>query len=89
MFLVYKNVFVYVNHCLKHFGSIFNFSRMAMASSASTLRLVDIGCNLTVDQFSGEYHGKTVHSPDLDCILARAALNGVRSLIVTGGTYLT
>lgn len=62
---------------------------MAMASSASTLRLVDIGCNLTVDQFSGEYHGKTVHSPDLDCILARAALNGVRSFIVTGGTYLT
>jgi TatD DNase family protein len=36
--------------------------------------------------FQGQYHGRTVHSPDLRAVLQRAIENGVSRIMVTAGS---
>lgn len=47
--------------------------------------LIDIGANLLDPQFSGQYHGKQKHEPDLWACFERAATHGVSHIIVTAG----
>ncbi|KAF9938455.1 TatD DNase [Modicella reniformis] len=48
-------------------------------------RLIDIGINLTDPVFRGRYHGKQVHTDDLQQVLLRAKRAGVERMIVTAG----
>ncbi|CAI5710037.1 unnamed protein product [Peronospora effusa] len=50
-----------------------------------TLKMVDIGANLTDPVFTGFYRGKQKHESDLITILTRAKAFGVEKIIVTGG----
>ncbi|KAL7538741.1 hypothetical protein ACHAWF_006196 [Thalassiosira exigua] len=65
---------------------------VAMSSSSATeggdspLRYVDAGCNLLDDMYSGTYHGKVRHEPDLDLVLRRAYNKGVAKAISLAGT---
>ena len=61
-------------------------SAAAPAYDYSRLSLVDIGCNLLDDQYSGVYHGKRLHAADIEAVVARAAQHGVHRIIVTAGT---
>ncbi|CAI5727830.1 unnamed protein product [Peronospora destructor] len=50
-----------------------------------TLKMVDIGANLTDPVFTGFCRGKQKHESDLTTILTRAKAFGVEKIIVTGG----
>ncbi|CAI5746392.1 unnamed protein product [Peronospora destructor] len=50
-----------------------------------TLKMVDIGANLTDSVFTGFCRGKQKHESDLTTILTRAKAFGVEKIIVTGG----
>jgi len=47
---------------------------------------IDIGVNLTDPTFRGIYHSKKKHQDDLDSVLERSRLAGVKSMIITGGS---
>lgn len=46
-------------------------------------RYIDVGINLTDDQYQGVYHGRKCHPPDLDDVVARAKDAGVLKFLVT------
>jgi TatD DNase family protein len=50
-----------------------------------SVRLTDIGANLTDDMFTGSYHGKPRHQADLQQVMERAKGRGVERIIVTAG----
>ena len=52
----------------------------------ASVRLTDIGANLSDDMFQGGYHGKSKHAPDLEQVLERAKSRGVDRIIVTAGS---
>lgn len=52
----------------------------------SRRQLFDIGANLLDDMFAGVYRGKARHAGDLERVLERAAVAGVRRVVVTAGT---
>ncbi|EQC34069.1 TatD DNase [Saprolegnia diclina VS20] len=52
----------------------------------TSLRLIDIGANLTDPMFVGNYRGKQKHESDLRQVLDRAFANHVEKIIVTGGS---
>ncbi|KAF8560215.1 Mg-dependent DNase [Imleria badia] len=47
---------------------------------------INLIVNLTDPVFRGVYHGKKKHEDDLDMILERSYLAGVKSMIITGGS---
>ena len=47
---------------------------------------LDIGVNLTDPMYLGEYNGSQKHEADLDDVLDRSMIHGLKKLIVTGGT---
>lgn len=47
--------------------------------------LIDIGLNLTDKMYTGTYKGRRCHKPDMDAVLERGYLGGVRGLLLTGG----
>ena len=51
-----------------------------------SLRLIDIGANMTDPMFQGMYRGKQSHDSDYNCVLDRAAGAGVERIIITGGS---
>jgi len=53
-------------------------------SSSYVPRYIDIGINLTDPIFTGVYHGRQVHAPDLAGVLSRARTTGCRKLLATG-----
>lgn len=53
---------------------------------ALPLPLCDIGVNIADDMYSGQYHGKKHHEPDIGAVLSRALKAGVRSIICTSTT---
>jgi TatD DNase family protein len=55
-------------------------------SYSDTAMYIDIAANLTDDMFSGIYHGKPRHEPDLDLVLQRAADGGCSDMIVLAGS---
>ena len=57
-----------------------------LASSSSSSRLIDIGCNLTDPMFRGVYRGKRYHADDLGAVLRRAGGAGVEKVVVTAGS---
>ncbi|KAI5059378.1 hypothetical protein GOP47_0025697 [Adiantum capillus-veneris] len=52
----------------------------------TTLRLIDVGANLTDGMFKGIYNGKRYHASDLRAVLERAWNSGIDRIIVTGGS---
>ncbi|RYG63031.1 hypothetical protein EON64_16750 [archaeon] len=48
-----------------------------------TLRLSDVGLNLTDDMFHGKYRGRTTHEDDLSLVLQRARSCGLESALCT------
>lgn len=61
-----------------------------MSAPAATLctrwSLVDIGLNLTDRMYTGRYNGKDCHKGDVEAVLERGYLCGVRGLMLTGGS---
>ncbi|XP_033103014.1 putative deoxyribonuclease TATDN1 [Anneissia japonica] len=55
-------------------------------AKTTTLKLIDIGVNLTDNVFRGLYHGKQKHKDDFLEVLQRALSVGVQKLMVTGGS---
>lgn len=53
---------------------------------ANSMKLIDIGVNMTDGMFQGEYHGKKYHEGDYDHVLQRAVSAGVERMIITGGS---
>lgn len=51
--------------------------------SVRTRRFIEIGANLLDKMFTGKYHGKKIHAPDLPLVLERAWKHGVESIIIT------
>lgn len=51
--------------------------------SRPTRRFIEIGANLLDKMFTGKYHGKKMHAPDLPLVLERAWKHGVESIIIT------
>ncbi|KAK7695315.1 hypothetical protein QCA50_002505 [Cerrena zonata] len=49
-------------------------------------RFIDIGVNLTDPIFRGYHHGRQKHDDDLEAMLERCKVAGVRSMILTGGS---
>lgn len=47
---------------------------------------IDAGANLLDSMYQGSYHGKTRHEPDLDLVLERSFVNGIRHIISLAGT---
>lgn len=47
-------------------------------------RYIDIGANLLDPMFRGIYRGSAKHSSDLDAVLKRAEMSGLRCIIITG-----
>jgi TatD DNase family protein len=56
------------------------------APASEKLHFLEIAANLTDSMFSGVYHGRRSHAPDLDVVLARALDAGVVRTMVTAGT---
>eukprot|EP01134_Creolimax_fragrantissima_P001530 CFRG1530T1 len=54
--------------------------------AAKTMKLIDIGVNLTDPMFRGMYRGKQTHPDDLNAIISRASAACVDHIIVTGGS---
>ncbi|EDR26087.1 hypothetical protein, conserved [Entamoeba dispar SAW760] len=48
-------------------------------------QFIDIGANLTDDNYFGDYHGKHYHEEDIDVVLQRAERNGLSHIIITSG----
>ncbi|KAL7720722.1 Hydrolase TatD family protein [Entamoeba marina] len=48
-------------------------------------QFIDIGANLTDQNYQGLYHGKQKHDADLDVVLSRAERGGVSHIIITSG----
>ncbi len=48
------------------------------------MKLCDIGANLTDPVFKGIYRGKSCHLNDFNQVMARARLNHIQKIIVTG-----
>lgn len=61
-------------------------ARGAAEPTFRNLRFIDIGVNLTDPIFRGYHHGKKRHDDDLDLVLERSRLAGVKSMILTGGS---
>jgi len=57
-----------------------------MLLQGARTRYVDIGANLLDPMFQGVYREKSLHSPDLDHVLARARRSGAVRVFVTAGT---
>ncbi|KAJ2489697.1 hypothetical protein IWW37_003754 [Coemansia sp. RSA 2050] len=51
----------------------------------TSMKLIDIGANLTDPVFRGEYRGNQAHPDDLAQILSRAREAGIVAMMVTGG----
>ncbi|KAG2435241.1 hypothetical protein HXX76_007319 [Chlamydomonas incerta] len=50
------------------------------------MRFIDIGANLLDDMYSGQYHDKPYHTPDLPAVLERAWAAGLQKLMITAGS---
>ncbi|KAF9785842.1 Mg-dependent DNase [Thelephora terrestris] len=61
-------------------------ARAAAEPTFRNLRFIDIGVNLTDSVFRGYHHGRKKHDDDLDLVLERSRLAGVKSMIITGGS---
>jgi len=61
-------------------------ARAATEPTFRNLRFIDIAVNLTDPVFRGYHHGKKKHDDDLDMVLERSRLAGVKSMIITGGS---
>ncbi|KAJ2058382.1 hypothetical protein IW146_004224, partial [Coemansia sp. RSA 922] len=51
----------------------------------TSMKLIDIGANLTDPVFRGKYRGNQAHPDDLEKILERARDAGIVAMMVTGG----
>ena len=51
--------------------------------------MIDVGCNLTCEQFHGLYHGRRAHDDDFELVLQRAWHVGLKSIFVTAGMFLS
>lgn len=51
---------------------------------STSVRVVDIGINLTDNMYQGKYHGKKKHPADLEEVVRRGTAVGVSGLIITG-----
>jgi len=51
----------------------------------SSMKLIDIGANMTDTMYQGEYNGSSKHPPDLHSVLSRARSAGLVKMMVTGG----
>lgn len=52
-----------------------------------SLQLADIGLNLVDPMFDGKYNGKEKHKSDREDVLVRGSLVGVKSLLLTSGSF--
>ena len=59
---------------------------MKRVGLAVTMKLIDIGANLTDPMFQGIYRDKRKHDDDFNDVLKRATAVGVEKMIVTGGS---
>jgi len=61
-------------------------ARAAAEPTFRNLRFIDIAVNLTDPTYRGYHHGKKRHDDDLETVLERSRLAGVKSMIITGGS---